>query len=137
VIDPEEQRYRRNYPRFPGIPEIVRLLKSRGTTGGYLEAVLWDLREHAPEVLDEVTVAVNEEGDERVRALLVGELAETADHRLVAFFASLLADANESVAYWAGVGLQMIDTRDSRTALRRHQATEQRHGRDRPSRRQH
>jgi hypothetical protein len=83
MIDPDEARYRRNHPRFPGVGEIVRLLKLPGTRGGYLEAILADLGENVPEVLDEVTQAVDEETDERVRALLVGELAETGDRRLV------------------------------------------------------
>ena len=120
TIDPEQQRYQRKYPRFPGVAEVVRLLKLGGTRGSYLDAVLWDLREHAPEVLDDVTNAVTEEVDERIRTLLVAELAETGDPRLVVFFADLLEDANESVAYWAEVGLQHIGTKEARTVLFQH-----------------
>jgi hypothetical protein len=117
MIDPDEARYRRNHPRFPGVVETVRLLKLPGTRGGYLEAILADLGEHLPEVLDEVTRAFDEETDERVRALLVGQLAETGDRRLVGFFARLLSDENQSVAYWAEAGLQQIDTKAARQVL--------------------
>jgi hypothetical protein len=132
TIDPEQQHYQRNYPRFPGVAEIVRLLKLGGTTGSYLEAVLWDLHEHAPEVLDDVTNAVTAEVDERIRTLLVAELAETGDHRLVAFFAGLLGDVDESVAYWAEAGLQHIGTKEARTVLFQHRGPE--HARSRPHR---
>lgn len=63
-----------------------------------------------------VALLHDEEADERIRALLAGELAETTDCRLTAFFA-VLDDANESVAHWAEVGLELIDTKDVRTAL--------------------
>ena len=135
TIDPEQQRYQRKYPRFPGVAEVVRLLKLGGTRGSYLDAVLWDLREHAPEVLDDVTNAVTEEVDERIRTLLVAELAETGDPRLVVFFADLLEDANESVAYWAEVGLQHIGTKEARTVLFQHRGPE--HARRRRRRRRH
>ena len=117
MIDPEYQRYRRKYPRFPGVAETVRVLKLGGTRGGYLDVVLLDLREHASDVLTELTDAVDEESDQRVRALIIGELAESADHRLVGFFERLLDDPNESVAHWAEVGLRHIDTKDARRAL--------------------
>jgi hypothetical protein len=138
AVDPDEQRYRRNYPRFPGVAETVQLLKLGGTRGGYLEAVLGDLREHAPEVLDDVTNAVDEEVDQRIRTLLVAELAEVADHRLIAFFASLLDDANESVAHWAELGLELIDTKQARTVLFQQRGPDQqRHRRHHGLRRQH
>lgn len=121
MIDPDEERYRRKYPTFPGVKETVRLLKLGGTTGGYLEAVLWDLSEHAPQVLDDVTLAVDQETDERVRTLLVAELAETGDERLVGFFVRLLSDGNESIRHWAQEGLRGIDTKDARKALFTHQ----------------
>ena len=120
VIDPDDERYRRKYPSFPGVAETVRLLKLGGTRGGYLDAVLADLREHAPQVLDEVVHAVDTADDERIRVLLLGELAETGDERLVGLFARLLSDGNESVSYWAREGLRRIDTKAARTALFEH-----------------
>ena len=115
--DPEEERYRRDHPRFPGVAESVRLLELRSTRGSYLDMVLHDLREHAPEVLDEVTDAVDREDDDHVRALLVGQLAEARDPRLVGFFARLLDDPAEPVAHWAREGLRLLDTKDARRAL--------------------
>jgi hypothetical protein len=120
MMDPEHARFRRNYPRFPGVPETIRLLKLRGTGGAYLDAILWEFRDHASSVLDEAMDAVREEDDERVRYLLVGELAETGDHRLLDFFVELLDDPHESVAHWAQVGLEHIDTKDARRALYEH-----------------
>lgn len=117
MLDPDHERYLRKYPRFPGVTETVRLLKLGGTRGGYLDAVLGDLREHAPQVLDDLTLAVGQETDERVRTLLVAELAETGDQRLVGFFVRLLSDGNESVRHWAEQGLQRIDTKEARRAL--------------------
>lgn len=122
TTDPEYVRYRRRYPPFPGVAETVSALRRRAVRGSQLDALLADLRANASHVLDEIIAAIEGEADEWVRTLLVGELAETGDPRLVAFFTHLLtdADADADVARWAEAGLATIGTREARRALFAH-----------------
>jgi len=76
-VDPEYQRFKRNYPKFPGVHECIALLHNGNVKGAYLEAVLGELETHAAEHIDEIVSAFRVEESERARILLLGLLAET------------------------------------------------------------
>jgi hypothetical protein len=53
-FDPNFRRWRRKYPRFPGVAECVRLLSSRNLRGAWVDIIANELTIHAAESLPEL-----------------------------------------------------------------------------------
>ena len=45
VVDPEEERFHRKYPRFMGVQRSVELIRSPNVRGTFLECVVGELEE--------------------------------------------------------------------------------------------
>src|SRR5689334_14570828 len=104
-MDPEYQRYKRDYPLFPGLPTCITLLRRSNVKGAYLDAVIADLEAHVPEYRDDLIAAVRTETDARVRALLFAALAEAPTDATIPLFADYLTGADENLRTWAARGL--------------------------------
>jgi HEAT repeat protein len=115
--DPEYQRYRRTYPKFPGVNACVELLRRRNVQGAYLDGVMGDLNEHATANVDELLVAFGAEPEARVRALLLSVIAEAAAPAAFPTFAQVLFGDDEDLRIWAARGLHILGTPDSRRVL--------------------
>lgn len=116
-IDPEEQRYQRDYPQFPGVPTCVDLLHRVEVTGSYLESVLLDLRDHAASHIDELLVAFKAESDDRVRRLVLAEIAEVGAPQALRLFIDTLVSPDEDLRVWAARGLYRLNTAEAKAAL--------------------
>jgi HEAT repeat protein len=119
-IDPEEERWHRAYPRFPGVARCAALLRSPNVRGTWVTIICHELARHAAETFDELVAEFrNPHNDARVRALLVWAIGDAAVPSAVPFLTECLADADESVRGAAAYALEQIGTKDARTALRR------------------
>jgi hypothetical protein len=117
IIDPEEQRYKRRFPKFPGVSQCVLLLESSNVHGSFLNAVIGDLTENAQGFLTEIIIAFYLETDQRVKRILIAAIAESAPVDAVGFLAENLNSTDDSICDWAIRGLERIDTKEARTAL--------------------
>lgn len=117
IIDPEEQRYKSRYPKFPGVQVTVSLLKSPNVQGGFLDAVCSDLQANASNVLPEIITAFTQEEEQRVQRILIATIAEAAPVEACDFLTGNLESNDESIRYWAARGLEGIGTKDARAAL--------------------
>jgi len=117
-VDPEYHRYRRSYPKFPGVKVCVDLLRRRNVNGAYLDGVMFDLAEHvAGAGTGELVEVFRAESDDRVQGLILSILAETASPADLALFIETLAGANADHRQWAAVGLHKLDTPEARRVL--------------------
>jgi hypothetical protein len=85
------------------------------------------LREHADSFVDELIAEFAAEfaagrDDHGLRCRLLELVAETRSPRALPLLASLLQDEDESLRFWAGRGLEMLDTREAREELHRAKA---------------
>jgi HEAT repeat protein len=118
VIDPEERRWRRVYPAFPGVATCVALLRRPNVRGTWVDIIRAELTAHAGEGLGELVAEFRRpENDARVRALIVAAIADAAAPSAVPFLTGCLADPDEHVRHWAADGLRRIGTKAARTAL--------------------
>lgn len=117
-VDPEYHRYRRAYPKFPGVKVCLDLLRRRNVHGAYLDGVMFDLAEHVADAgTAELVEAFRAETDGHVQGLILSILAETAAPADLPLFVETLAGANADHRHWAAVGLHKLDTPDARRAL--------------------
>src|SRR5262249_6575401 len=117
-VDPEYHRYRRSYPKFPGVQGCVDLLRRPDVHGAYLHGVMMDLAEHvAAAGTAELVAAYRVETDDRGQGLILSILAETAAPADLPLFAETLAGANADHRLWGAVGLHKIDTPEARRVL--------------------
>lgn len=114
-IDPEEQRYYNKYPSFPGLTRGFHLL--RHSKGAYWEAVFGDFRTHAPELLDELIRAAQDESQADIRWMLLEIIGSTASPKALSLFATYLLDQDEKVRRWSAYGLRELNTREARKVL--------------------
>src|SRR5262252_3174798 len=76
-VDPEHRRYRRAYPRFPGVNACVDLLGRPNVHGAYQDSVLADLEQHvAAAGTSELAAVFRSQTDEFVRAMILEIIAE-------------------------------------------------------------
>ena len=115
--DPEEDRWRKKYPHFPGVQKCVELLRSSNVKGTWVNIICLELQAHAASNLSELVAAINAEEDERVKILLLAALAESGLPEAVPVFEEYLQSVQESLRYWAKFGLEKAGTREARTAL--------------------
>jgi hypothetical protein len=115
--DPEYIRWKRKYPKFPGVAVCVELIGRRNVWGGRLEVVLRELQEHAREHGAELIDAFRAEKDAWVRCILLMILADQKVPEALPVFIEHLQSDDESLRHWAILGLRTLDTHDSRKAL--------------------
>ena len=114
--DPDAERFYRNFPTFPGIAKCVELLKRRNVQGGYLEIVLYEIRIHAQEHLDELVTEIRN-NDTHIAALLLHELGRARLPEAEEFFIENLQSHDRDRRFWAIIGLKELDTKSARQAL--------------------
>jgi hypothetical protein len=110
--------FQKRYPKFPGVKICVDLLRRSNVKGEYLDAVMWELRDHAVAAgTADLVEAFRAEADRRVRMLVLSVIADApspADHP---FLVETLAGSDEDLWLWAAVGLHHLDTSEARQAL--------------------
>lgn len=116
-VDPEHRRWGRKYPRFPGVNECVRLLRSGKIRGARVEIVLHVLTEHAQECLPELVAAFCSDESESVRLMVLTAVAEARLPSAIKFLAEVVRQRHPRFGPYAEQGLVAIGTREARTAL--------------------
>jgi hypothetical protein len=116
-MDPGYTRWKRKYPKFPGVAECVDLLRRRNVKGGFLEAICGALQENTAAHAHELVVAFRSEADERVRCILLGIIAEARLPEALPALVESLRSPDESLRFWAVTGLRDLNTPETRRAL--------------------
>jgi HEAT repeat protein len=117
MTDPEEERWRKKYPYFPGVQKCADLLRNSNVNGTWVDIICLELQDHTANHLSELVAAINAEEDEGVKILLLAALAESGLPEAVPVFEEYLQSVQESLRYWAKFGLEKAGTREARTAL--------------------
>ena len=117
ITDPEYERYKRNYPKFPGIQKCTELLRQANMRGAYLDAVLFDLETHLSEYIQEVLAAFRIEESVRVRILLISIIAKAKLPETIPFLIENLLAVTERIRYWSIIGLENTGSKEARQAL--------------------
>jgi hypothetical protein len=117
IEDPEYIRWKRQYPKFPGVARCVELLGRRNGQGALVGIIRSELQQNVVSHAAELIAAFQAEPDERVRRILLGILCEARLPEALPVFAEQLRSEDESLRYWAEEGLRALNTPESRKAL--------------------
>src|SRR5208283_2520333 len=100
-IDPEYQRWGRQYPRFPGVAECARLIRARKARRGWADIILYELAENASLCLPDLIEAFRTDpsGDVRLFVMMALEVAKLPES--VPFLADVLQDGNAALTGYA------------------------------------
>lgn len=117
--DPEYQRWGRTYRLFPGVTECARLILQRKATGAWADIVAHELAENASGNLESLIAAFREHAADGFGVYVMMALEMAALPESVEFLSAVLRQGDARYAPYAQRALQAIDTRESRSALRR------------------
>ncbi len=120
IVDPEQERWLKKYPHFPGVGECVMLLKRPNVSGTWVDIICENLTAHAGENAVELIAALRSEPEKGVKVLLLAALAEAGLPESVSVLAENLASDQERLQHWAEVGLRKVNTKEARTILWHH-----------------
>src|SRR6516225_1812869 len=115
--DPEYRRFRKKYPRFPGVAECVSLIKNRKARGAWADFVFFELSENVPSCWPELIQAFRSEANGDVRLYIMMALEDAKIPETVTFLGEVLRDGDERLAPYAVRALRAIDTSDARKLL--------------------
>lgn len=116
-IDPEYQRWRQKYPRFPGVAECARLIRNRKAKGAWADIIAAELAEHAAACLPELIDAFRNNPSEDVRLYIMMALDIAQLPESVPFLAEVLRGGNSRFTSYAERALRDINTPEARTVL--------------------
>ncbi len=117
IIDPEYERWKRKYPKFPGIDKCVELLRSPNVRGAWIDIVCSEIEQYSKKDPSELIEAVNTAENSEVRNILLGILEGIASPEAVSVFAKILSSDKMDEHDYAISGLRRIDTKEARTVL--------------------
>jgi HEAT repeat protein len=116
-MDPEYQRYKRNYPHFPGIAACRDMLHRNNIQGAYLDAIIADLEHHVADQYDELIQAIEQEQDARVRRILFAALVHQPSDDAITLCRHFLTGPDEHLRTYAAQGLARLNTKQARQIL--------------------
>ncbi len=116
-VDPQEQRWGRHYPRFPGVAECARLIRERKAKGTWADIISNELAENATVCLNELieTFRTDASDDVRLKVMMALDIARVPAS--VPFLAEVLHQGNAMFTPYAKRALADIDTAESRALL--------------------
>jgi HEAT repeat protein len=117
TVDPEYERWKRKYPKFPGVAKCVDLLRSPNVHGSWVNIICAELQENASKIGKELVDAFRTETDIGVRRILLGVIAEAKILEALPTLVENLKSPDESLRYWAIEGLKGLNTPEARRAL--------------------
>lgn len=118
IEDPVYARWKRQYPKFPGVAKCVELLGRSNVTGGLVDILCQELEANAATHAADLIAAFRAEKDARVRHIVLGILCEAKLPEALPVFVENLNSEDESVRYWCEQGLRTLNTSEARNALR-------------------
>jgi hypothetical protein len=117
-MDPDQQRWGKQYPRFPGVAECVRLILAKKARGIWAENIVHELAENAEACLPELIAAYRDTSSDDVTKYVMMALDIARPPAAIPFLSEVLRDGNETDRYYARTALNGINTREARIALR-------------------
>jgi hypothetical protein len=115
--DPEYRRFRRKYPRFPGVAECVKLIKAGKARGAWADFIVHELADNAPSYWPEFVAAFRCESTGDVGLYVMQALEDASLPETVPFLAEVLQEGNERLAAYAERALRAINTPVARKLL--------------------
>jgi hypothetical protein len=100
-IDPEYQRWGRKYPRFPGVIECVRLIRSGEARGSWADIIAHELAENAAPCLKGLIETFRTEPSQDVRLYVMMALEIARLRESVPFLAEVLHEGNPRFTSYA------------------------------------
>jgi hypothetical protein len=116
-IDPEQRRWTRKYPRFPGVEECARLIRAGKARGTWADIIASELAEHAASCLSDLIEAFRTGSSEDVGLYVMMALESARLPESVPFLAEVLHDGNPRFTPYAERALRSINTSEARTVL--------------------
>jgi len=117
AMDPEYDRWKRKYPRFPGVAKCVDLLRSRNVHGSWVDIICQELQDHVAESVSELLTAFRAEPNGVVRLILLGIIAEARLPEALPLLTEYLHSTDVSLQRSAEFGLQNLGTSEARQVL--------------------
>ena len=111
------EQWKKQYPKFPGVAKCVELLGRRNVQGELVDIICGELQDNAKAHADELIAAFRAATNERLRRILLGIICEAKLEQALPLFVEQLQSDDESLRYWSGHGLRLLNTPDSRRAL--------------------
>jgi hypothetical protein len=117
IEDPEYTRWKRKYPKFPGVAKCVELLGRGNVKGEMLEILLGDLKDNAATHAAELIAAFQAQKNERVRCLLLMTFCDAKLQEAMPLFVEHLRSEEECLRLWSERGLRALNTPEARKVL--------------------
>ncbi len=117
IEDPDYTRWKRKYPKFPGVAKCVEMLGRRNVQGSLLEIVLGDLQDNAAAHAADLIAAFQAQKSERVRLLLLATFCDAKLQEAMPLFVEHLRSDQENLRHWAERGLRDLNTPEARKVL--------------------
>jgi hypothetical protein len=117
IEDPVFTRWKRQYPKFPGVAKCIELLGRRNVQGGLVDIICAELQKNAGARAAELIAAFRDENNVRVRRILLGVICEARLPDALPLFLEHLHSDDESLRSWAEQGLLALNTPEARQAL--------------------
>jgi hypothetical protein len=115
--DPEYLRWRRKYPRFPGVEECARLIRAGKARGLWADIIAFELAGNANNCLPALIDTFRNDPSEHVRLYVMMALDIAVLPASVPFLAEVLSGGDPRFTAYAEHALQTINTREARKAL--------------------
>ncbi len=116
-VDPEYQRWGRKYPRFPGVAECARLIRSGKARGSWADIIAHELAENAAICLPDLIDTFRNDPSESVRLYVMMALDIAQVPESVPFLAEVLQEGNPRFTPYAKRALMEIATPESHSVL--------------------
>lgn len=116
-MDPEDQRWYREHPRFPGVAECVRLIRNGNVRGYRSEIICRELAENAADCLPELIETFRTDPNFDVRLSIIMALEQARLPESTLFLSEVLQDSNSQLVQWARRALIGLNSRASRIIL--------------------
>jgi HEAT repeat protein len=117
IEEPEYSRWKRKYPRFPGVAKCVDLLARSNVRGSWVDIICGELLEAAAIHGAELIAAFRNEKDARVRSILLSIIAEAKLPEALSVLVETLRSEDETLRSYSERGLESLDTPEARNAL--------------------
>lgn len=116
-VDPEYLRWKRKYPRFPGVAECARLIRIGKVRRAWADIIAHELAENATGSLAELIDVFRNDPSDDVRLYVMMALDTARVPESIPFLAEVFQDGNPQFTPYAERALTGIATPEARLVL--------------------
>jgi hypothetical protein len=117
IEDPVFTRWKRQYPKFPGVAKCVELLGRRNVRGSLVDIICAELKENAVSHAAELVAAFRAEQNVGMQCILLGVICDAKLPEALPLFTEHLHSDDELLRYWSEEGLRALNSPEARKAL--------------------